>query len=300
MRVFLTGATGFIGSRITGELLSAGHEVLGLTRSASGAATLEAAGAVPLRGDIEDLDSLRAGAADSDAVIHTAFDHDFSRYAANCEKDRRAIAALGEALGRGDRPLIITSVTGIGSSAPGEPAVEDHLDLAHPIPRVASEQAGEALKAEGVNVITVRLPQVHDTVRQGLISPFVDIARAKGVSAYVGEGANRFSAAHVSDVARLYRLALDKGQRNARYHAVAEEGVTLRAIAEVLGSGLGLPVVSIPAERADEHFGYMATFAGLDLVASSALTRDRLGWTPEGPDLLSDLRAMDYAPPAAE
>ena len=300
MRVFLTGATGFIGSRITGELLSAGHEVLGLTRSASGAAALEAAGAVPHRGDVEDLDSLRAGAADSDAVIHTAFDHDFSRYAANCEKDRRAIAALGEALGRGDRPLIITSVTGIGSSAPGEPAIEDHLDLAHPIPRVASEQAGEALKAEGVNVITVRLPQVHDTVRQGLISPFVDIARAKGVSAYVGEGANRFSAAHVSDVARLYRLALEKGQRNARYHAVAEEGVTLRAIAEVLGAGLGLPVVSIPADRADEHFGYMATFAGLDLIASSASTRDRLGWTPEGPDLLSDLRAMDYAPPAAE
>jgi len=300
MRVFLTGATGFIGSRITGELLSAGHEVLGLTRSASGAAALEAAGAVPHRGDVEDLDSLRAGAADSDAVIHTAFDHDFSRYAANCEKDRRAIAALGEALGRGDRPLIITSVTGIGSSAPGEPAIEDHLDLAHPIPRVASEQAGEALKAEGVNVITVRLPQVHDTVRQGLISPFVDIARAKGVSAYVGEGATRFSAAHVSDVALLYRLALEKGQRNARYHAVAEEGVTLRAIAEVLGAGLGLPVVSIPADRAGDHFGYMATFAGLDLIASSASTRDRLGWTPEGPDLLSDLRAMDYAPPAAE
>ncbi|MFW2343739.1 MAG: SDR family oxidoreductase [Brevundimonas mediterranea] len=300
MRVFLTGATGFIGSRITGELLSAGHEVLGLTRSASGAAALEAAGAVPHRGDVEDLDSLRAGAADSDAVIHTAFDHDFSRYAANCEKDRRAIAALGEALGRGDRPLIITSVTGIGSSAPGEPAVEDHLDLAHPIPRVASEQAGEALKAEGVNVITVRLPQVHDTVRQGLISPFIDIARERGVSAYVGEGANRFSAAHVSDVARLYRLALEKGQRNARYHAVAEEGVTLRAIAEVLGAGLGLPVVSIPADRAGDHFGYMATFAGLDLVASSAWTRDQLGWRPEGPDLLSDLRAMDYTPPAAE
>ena len=268
MRVFLTGATGFIGSRIAGELLSAGHEVLGLTRSASGAAA--------------------------------AFDHDFSRYAANCEKDRRAIAAIGEALARGDRPLIITSVTGIGSSAPGEPAVEDHLDLAHPIPRVASEQAGEALKAEGVNVITVRLPQVHDTVRQGLISPFIDVARERGVSAYVGEGANRFSAAHVSDVARLYRLALEKGQRNARYHAVAEEGVTLRAIAEVLGAGLGLPVVSIPADRAGDHFGYMATFAGLDLIASSASTRDRLGWTPEGPDLLSDLRAMDYAPPAAE
>lgn len=299
MRVFLTGATGFIGSQIAGELLSAGHEVIGLTRSASGAAALEAAGAVPHRGDIEDLDSLRAGAADSDAVIHTAFDHDFSRYAANCEKDRRAITVLGEALGRGDRPLIITSVTGVGSSAPGAPAVEDRLDLAHPVPRVASEQAGEALKADGVNVVAIRLPQVHDTVRQGLISPFIDIAREKGVSAYVGEGANRFCAAHVSDVARLYRLALEKGQRNARYHAVAEEGVTLRAIAEVLGAGLGVPVVSIPADKAGEHFGYMAAFAGLDLIASSAWTQSRLGWTPEGPDLLSDLRAMDYAPPKA-
>lgn len=296
MRVFITGATGFIGSQITAELLSAGHEVLGLTRSVRGVAALEAAGAAAHRGDIDDLDSLRAGAADSDAVIHTAFDHDFSRYAANCEKDRRAIAALGEALGRGERPLIITSVTGIGSSAPGEPAAEGHLDLAHPIPRVASEQAGEALKAEGVNVITVRLPQVHDTVRQGLISPFIDIARAKGVSAYLGAGANRFSAAHVSDVARLYRLALEGGHRNARYHAVAEEGVTLRAIAEVLGAGLGVPVVSIPEHEAGDHFGYMAPFAGLDLIASSAWTRDQLGWTPEGPDLLSDLRAMEYTP----
>lgn len=299
MRVFLTGATGFIGSRITVELLSGGHEVLGLTRSASGAEALKAAGAVPHRGDIEDLDSLRAGAAASDAVIHTAFDHDFSRYAANCEKDRRAITALGETVGRGDGPLIITSTTGVGSSS-GEPAVEEHLDLAHPVPRVASEQAGEALKAGGVNVVTVRLPQVHDTVRQGLISSFIDVARAKGVSAYVGDGANRFCAAHVTDVARLYRLALEKGQRNARYHAVAEEGVTLRAIAEVLGLGLGLPVVSVPADRASEHFGPMATFAGLDLTASSAWTRDQLGWAPEGPDLLSDLRAMDYAAATAK
>jgi nucleoside-diphosphate-sugar epimerase len=299
MRVFLTGATGFIGSQITGELLSAGHEVFGLTRSAAGAAALETAGAVPHRGDIEDLDSLRAGAADSDAVIHTAFDHDFSRYAANCEKDRRVIAVLGETLRRDDRPLIITSVTGIGASAPGELAAENHLDLDHPVPRVASEQAGEALKADGLNVITVRLPQVHDTLRQGLISSFIDIARERGVSAYVGEGANRFCAAHVSDVARLYRLALEKGERNARYHAVAEEGVTLRAIAEVLGAGLDLPVVSIPADEALDHFGHMAAFAGLDLIASSAWTRDRLGWTPEGPDLLSDLRAMDYAPPKA-
>jgi len=296
MRVFLTGATGFIGSKIARELLSAGHQVLGLARSPAGAASLEAAGVAPHRGDVEDLDSLRLGAAACDAVIHTAFDHDFTRYAANCEKDRRAIGVLGESLGRGDRPLILTSVTGLGSSTPGEPAVEDHLDLSHPVPRVASEQAGEALKLDGINVVTVRLPQVHDTVRQGLVSSFIDIAREKGVAAYVGEGANRFCAAHVSDVARLYRLALEKGQRNARYHAVAEEGVRLRAITEAIGAGLRLPVVSLPAEAAADHFGPLATFAALDLIASSAWTRDQLGWTPEGPVLLSDLRAMDYAP----
>ena len=294
MRVFLTGATGFIGSRIVPELLGAGHEVLGLTRSEDGAAALVAAGAEAHRGDLQDLDSLRAGARDADAVIHTAFDHEFSNFVANCEKDRRVIEALGGVLTGSDRPLIITSGTGMGGGAPGRLAVEAVFDRSHPNPRIASEDAGEALKAQGVDVRVVRLPQVHDPLKQGLISPLVEVARDKGVSAYVGDGLNRWPAAHVLDVARLYRLALDKGAPNARYNAVAEEGVTAREIAEVLGDGLGLPVVSLSPEEAAAHFGWMAMFVGLDMSASSAWTREQLGWRPEGATLIEDLRAMDY------
>ena len=294
MRVFLTGATGFIGSRIVPELLGAGHQVLGLTRSDACAEALTAAGAEPWRGDIEDLDSLRAGAAASDAVIHTAFDHDFSNFVANCEKDRRVIEAFGEALKGSDRPLLITSGVGMGGGGHGRLAVESVFDRSHPNPRIATEEAGEVLKAEGVDVRVVRLPQVHDPVRQGLITWLVDIAREKGVSAYVGEGASRWSAAHVLDVARLYGLALDRGERNARYNAVAEEGVSAREIAEALGAGLKLPVVSLSPEEAEAHFGWMNIFAGLDMIASSAWTRERLGWTPEGPSLIADLKAMDY------
>lgn len=294
MRVFLTGATGFIGSRIVPELIAAGHQVLGLTRSDAGAAVLTAAGAEPHRGDIEDLDSLRSGAVGSDAIIHTAFDHDFSNFVANCEKDRRVIETLGEALKESDRPLLITSGVGMGGGKPGQPATEDVFDRSHPNPRIASEDAGEALKAAGVDVRVIRLPQVHDPVKQGLITPLVEITREQGVSAYVGDGANRWSAAHVLDVAQLYRLALEKGDKNARYNAVAEEGVSSRAIAEALGAGLGLPVVSLSPEEAPAHFGWMAMFAGLDMFASSALTRAALGWTPTGPSLIEDLRAMDY------
>ncbi len=295
MRVFLTGATGFIGSRIVPGLIGAGHSVLGLTRSEAGAAALTAAGAQVHRGDIEDLDSLRAGAAAADAVIHTAFDHDFSNFVANCEKDRRVIAAMGEVLKGSDRPFLITSGVGMGGGTPGKPATEDVFDRTHPNPRIASEEAGEALKAEGVDVRVIRLPQVHDPVKQGLISPMIEIARAKGVSAWVGEGLNRWPAAHVSDVAELYRLALDRGQKNARYNAVAEEGVTAREIAETLGAGLGLPTVSVPPEEVASHFGWMGVFAGLDMVASSVWTREALGWTPKGPGLIADLKAMDYS-----
>lgn len=293
MRVFLTGATGFIGSRILPELIGAGHEVLGLTRSDAGARRLAEAGAEAHRGDIEDLDSLRAGAERADAVIHTAFDHDFSNFVANCEKDGRVIAALGEPLKGTDRPLLITSGVGMGGGSGGL-AVEAVLDRAHPNPRIASELAGEALKAAGVDVRVVRLPQVHDAVKQGLISPLIEITRERGVSAYVGEGQNRWSAAHVSDVAELYRLALEKGERNARYNAVAEEGVSAREIAEALGAGLKVPVVSLSPEDAPAHFGWMAIFAGLDMAASSAVTRGALGWSPTGTSLIADLRAMDY------
>lgn len=295
MRVFLTGATGFIGSRIVPELLGAGHEVLGLTRSEAGARALEGAGAQVHRGDIEDLDSLRAGASQADAVIHTAFDHDFSNYVANCAKDRRVIEALGQTLKGSDRPLLITSATPMGGSLPGVLATEHVLDRHHPIPRIASEEASEALKAAGVDVRVIRLPQVHDTVKQGLITPLIQIARDKGMMAYVGEGANRLSAGHVLDVATLYRLALEKGERNARYHACAEEGVSARDIAEALGAGLKVPVVSLEPDAAPAYFGWMAMFAATDMSASSEWTRQALGWQPKGPTLLEDLRAMDYS-----
>ncbi|MET0504144.1 MAG: SDR family oxidoreductase [Luteibacter sp.] len=295
MRIFLTGATGFIGSRIVPELLEAGHQVLGMTRSDAGAEALRAAGAEVHRGQLEDLDSLRAGAAQSDAVIHTAFDHDFSNFVANCEKDRQAIKALGSALMGSDRPLLITSGTGMGASVPGKPATEDVFNVDHPNPRTASEVAGNELLQAGVAVSVVRLPQVHDTVRQGLISPLLDVARAKGVSAYVGAGQNRWPAAHVLDVARLYRLAIEQCKPGTRYNAVDEEGISARDIAETLAAGLGVPAKSIAPEEAAAHFGWLGAFVGLDLSASSAWTRQALGWEPTGPTLLEDLKRMDYS-----
>lgn len=295
MRIFVTGATGFIGSVVVPELINAGHQVFGLTRSDAGAQSLAAAGAEVHWGELEDLESLRRGAAKSDGVIHTAFDHDFSNFMANCEKDRRAIKALGGALVGSDRPLVITSGTGMGNAVPGQPATEDTFNAHHPNPRVASELAGASMSAAGVNVSVVRLPQVHDTVKQGLITTAVALAREKGVSAYVGDGLNRWPAAHVLDVARLYRLALEKREAGARYHAVAEEGIPVRDIAEIISQGLKVPVVSLSAGEAAGHFGWLAAFAGLDLPASSAQTQDRLGWHPTGPGLMTDLQQMRYA-----
>jgi nucleoside-diphosphate-sugar epimerase len=228
-------------------------------------------------------------------VIHCAFDHDFSRFVANCEKDRRAIEALGAALAGSDRPLVITSGTGMGNDVPGQPATEEIFNTRHPNPRVASELAGASLSAAGVNVSVMRLPQVHDTVKQGLITPAVALAREKGVSAYIGDGLNRWPAAHVLDVARLYRLALEKREAGARYNAVAEEGISVRDIAEVIGRGLKVPVVSLSPEEAADHFGWLAAFAGLDLPASSAQTQQRLGWQPTGPGLIADLNEMRYS-----
>jgi nucleoside-diphosphate-sugar epimerase len=294
MRVFLTGATGFIGSTIVPELINAGHQVLGLTRSDAGAQSLAAAGAEAHRGNLEDLESLRSGAAQSDGVIHCAFDHDFSNFVANCEKDRRAIEALGAALAGSDRPLVITSGTGMGNAVHGQPATEDVFNSDHPNPRKASELTGASMLAAGVNVSVVRLPQVHDTVKQGLITPAVAIAREKGVSAYVGDGLNRWPAAHVLDVARLYRLALEKREAGARYHAVAEEGIAVRNIAEVIGKGLKVPVVAMSLEQAAGHFGWLAPFAGMDIPASSAQTQKRLGWHPTGPGMIADLEQMRY------
>jgi nucleoside-diphosphate-sugar epimerase len=294
MHVFLTGATGFVGSRIVPDLLQAGHRVIGLTRSDEGAQRLIDAGAEVHRGELADLESLRNGAAKADGVIHAAFDHDFTNFVANCEKDRRAIEAIGLALKGSDRPLVITSGVGMGSAGYGKPAVEDVFDTSHPNPRSASEIAGNALLEHGVNVSVMRLPQVHDVFKQGLITPLIEIARAKGVSAYVGEGSNRLSAAHVIDVARLYRLALEKAEPGARYHAVAEEGIPVRRIADVLGQGLDVPVMSLSPEQAKEHFGWMGMFVGMDLWASGAKTQARLDWHPTGPGLIADLEQMRY------
>ena len=295
MRIFLTGATGFIGSKIVPELLQAGHQVLGMTRSDEGAEALAATGAQVHRGELEDLESLRSGAAQADAVIHTAFDHDFAHFIANCEKDRQAIKALGSALAGSDRPLLITSGTGMGSKGHGELATEDVFNTDHPNPRIASELAGNDLLAAGVAVSVVRLPQVHDTKRQGLISPLIEVARAKGFSAYVGEGLNRWPAAHVLDVARLYRLAIEKCTPGSRYHAVDEEGISARDIAAVIGAGLGIPSRSIVASEAADHFGWLGAFVALDLSASSAWTRKALDWKPTGPKLLDDLKQMNFS-----
>jgi nucleoside-diphosphate-sugar epimerase len=292
MRVFVTGATGFIGSLIVPELIKAGHRVLGLTRSEAGARSLIAAGAEAHRGDIEDLESLRSGASNSDGVIHTAFNHDFSKFLQNCENDRLAIEAMGAALAGSDRPLIITSGTGIGSAGPGQLATEDGFNPNGPNPRKASEFAGIAVAERGVNVSVVRLPQVHDPVKQGLITYLVQIAREKGVSAYLGDGLNRWPAAHVVDVARLYRLALEKRVAGSRYHAVAEEGIPVREIAAVIGRRLKVPVVSLAAEKVTDHFGWLGMFADHDMPASSALTRERLGWQPTGPGLIADLEQL--------
>jgi nucleoside-diphosphate-sugar epimerase len=293
MKVFVTGATGFVGSAVVTELVGAGHQVLGLTRSDAGAQALAAAGAEAHRGSLGDLDRLKRAAAQTDGVIHLAFNHDFSTYMANCEDDRRVIAALASALAGSDRPLLVTSGTGMGAAGPGRLATEDDPPASSAtVPRAASEEAADAAAAEGVNASVVRLPQVHDTQRQGLVTYAIQAAREKGVSAYTGDGANRWPAAHVSDTARLYRLALERAERGARYHAVAEEGVPMRAIAETLGRRLGLPVRSITPDEAPAHFGWLAMFATVDLPASSALTRRRLGWTPTGPGLLADLERL--------
>jgi nucleoside-diphosphate-sugar epimerase len=290
MRVFLTGATGFIGSAIIPELIKAGHQVIGLARSDAGAKSLIEAGAQVHRGDLEDLESLRSGAAMSDGVIHCAFNHDFSKYAANCEADRRAIEALGSALVGSDRPLLVTSGTAVVFT-PGRLATEEDppTPSSAGIPRSASEEAAASMASRGVRVMVMRLPQVHDRDKHGLVTVLIDIARQKGISAYVGDGHNRWPAVHVLDTARLYRLALEKGSAGAWYHVVGEEGVPLRAIAEAVGRRLNVPVVSKPPEEAAEHFGWLGFFVGADGPASSALTQERLGWRPTGPGLIYDL-----------
>jgi nucleoside-diphosphate-sugar epimerase len=295
MRIFLTGATGFLGSAIVSELIDAGHQVIGLARSDTAATSLRAAGVTVHRGDVEDLESLRRGVAASDGVIHTAFIHDFSKYRENCEIDRRAIETLGSSLEGSDRPLIVTS--GTGMVAPGRLGTENDeaVPSSRGLPRSASEEAGSSLASRGVHVSVVRLPQVHDRAKQGLISSLIAVAREKRVSAYVGDGRNRWPAVHRLDAACLYKLALEKRSPKARYHAVAEEGVPARDIAEAIGRGLNIPVVSLSPGQASEHFGWLGMFIGLDMPASSALTREQLGWQPTHTGLVDDLNhARDF------
>jgi nucleoside-diphosphate-sugar epimerase len=287
MRVFVTGATGFIGTALVPQLIAAGHKVLGMTRTDAGAAALTKAGAEVHFGRLEDLDSIQSGAAKADGVIHLAFNHDFSKFAENSETDRQVIETLGAALKGSDRPLIVTSGTASGFVA-GRPLNEEDPPNA-PLPRVASEHAADRLAADGVRVAVVRLPQVHDPIKQGLITFLIAIAREKGMVATLGDGGNRWAAGHISDVARLYRLALENAVAGRRYHAVGEEGVAMRDISESLARGLKLPAVSINPDQAEAHFGNFAHFAAFDMPASSALTQKWLNWKPTGPGLISDL-----------
>ena len=295
MRVFVTGATGFMGSAVVQDPLASGHEVLGLARSDAAADALKKAGAKAHVGHIQDLDRLRSGAASSDGVIHMAFDHDFTRFKEASEEERRAIEALGSALASSGKPLIITSGTALIS--PGKAATEADASLFSPddLPRIATEQAAAALADQGVHVALVRLPpSVHGEGDHAFVPALIGIARSKGVSAYVGEGKNRWAAVHRLDAARVFTLALENATAGARYHAIAEEGIPFREIAAAIGKGLNLPVVSKSVVEANEHFGFFARFAGLDTPASSEETRELLGWRPQQPGLLSELAEEFY------
>jgi nucleoside-diphosphate-sugar epimerase len=295
MRVFVTGATGWVGSAVIEELLAHGHSVTGLARSEAAAAALASAGIAAHRGSIEDLESLQAGAAAADAVIHTAFNHDFSRFAENGAAERSAINALGSALAGTDRPLIITS--GVGLVAPGRIVTEDDVrDPNVPFPR-DPESVALGLAARGVRVSVIRLaPSVHGKGDHGFVPTVIGMAREHGVSAYVGDGNNRWPGVHRRDAARLYRLALDRAAEHAVYHAVVEEGVPFREIAGVIGRRLNVPVVSVAGDDVGAHFGWFAHFAQIDASASSAKTRQLLAWHPTEPGLLEDLDSVAYFP----
>ena len=295
MRVFVTGATGFIGSAVVPELIGAGHQVVGLARSDASAAALVAAGAEVQRGTLDDLDSLRAGAAASDGVIHLAFIHDFSQYDAAAQTDLRAIETIGAVLEGSGRPFLMTSGT-LGLPAGRVGTEQDDLDPASPMaPRIPSALAAHALVKRDVRASAVRLaPSVHGEGDHGFVAALIEVARAKGVSGYVGDGANRWPAVHRLDAAHLFRLALERAPAGSVLHGVADEGVPVRAIAEVIGRHLDLPVVSIATEDAAEHFGWLIMFLAADIPASSDLTRELVGWQPTHPGLIADLDQGHY------
>ncbi|SEL78684.1 SDR family oxidoreductase [Parapedobacter koreensis] len=295
MRIFITGASGFVGSAIVQQLLQRGHEVLGLVRSEQATIQLTATRAAVLRGDVNDPEILWQGASTCDAVIHTAFNHDFSQFKANCEADRKVIETLGEALVGTDKPLVITSGTGLlraDRAVTEDDRVSDGSDV---VPRAASEEAAAVAAAKGVDVYTVRLPaSVHGVGDHGFIPILIGLAREKGESAYVAEGANRWPAVHRFDAAAVYRLIVEKRPILKVFHAVAEDGIPFREIAEEIGKGLGLPIVGKTGDAITAHFGWFAHFAAMGCTASSEKTRKTLGWMPSGSGLLADITHAGY------
>jgi nucleoside-diphosphate-sugar epimerase len=293
MRIFVTGATGFIGSAVVRELIAAGHQVVGLARSDEAAAAVRAAGAEVHRGALDDLDSLRSGAAAADGVIHTAYIHDFSQMDRAAQTDLDAIEALGDALESSGLPLVIT--TGTALIKPGQVATEEDSAASSAHPRMRAEQTAKELAARGVRTSIVRPgASVHGQGDHGFVPVLIDIARTKGVSAYIADGTNRWPAVHRLDAARLYRLALENAPAGSVFHAVADEGVPTRDIAEVIGRHLDVPVISIAPEDAAEHFGWIGAFFAADAPVSSAKTRALLGWEPTQPGLIEDLNAGHY------
>lgn len=292
MHVFVTGATGFIGSAIVQELLSHGHRVTGLARSEAAVATLAAAGAAAHRGDLTDLDSLKRGAAAADAIVHTAFNHDFSRFAASCEDDRHIVTALGEALLGSDRRLVVTSGTALVAGKPL--AMETHAPSSHH-PRAASEQAVAALVERGVNASVVRLPpSVHGEGDHGFVPLLIGLARQKGLAAFVGDGRNRWPAVHRLDAAELFRRVVEQGRAGANYHGAAETGVAFAELTAVIAKQLNLPIRGLDGEAAAAHFGWFEKFAAMDNPCSSAATQDELGWKPQRTGLLADVDQPGY------